>query len=710
MSTSNSITNTNKPWMQTTMPITNNNGIGSLINFEKINSFPNFNSQNNYTNWSTPPINFTPSFTPTTTGFGSGNPSFGWGGITPNFGSLTGFGSTDWSSTINFTPSFTPTTTGFGSGNFSSGWGGLTLNSGFGSTDWSSTNLGGSSSSSSSSSTGNITSIEDYKKERARENAAKLEAVKDLNTVKEQKDTVKTELKKIEEGIQEDGSAVVVKEFKELSTWDKIKIGGMNALKGIGNVCKSIVGIEADGSFNLGKCIRNVAIAVGTAAVCIFAAPVVAAAATALGASAAAAATAATVAGGIVTATSYATLGCGLIKAGKGVVDACNATTTEEFDKATQEIGQAGFMVLASRAGIKGSAKAAGFASRATKPASTAPSIGGKILGGLKYARNVACTDIKNVIINPWKAIRKQGVVAGHSAKNVAKNTKGSFIKRFKEARNGVKDININVSKDKYDECFKNTLDNIDDKIYKIESELQATSHLNTTSKILTYRQNHLKKLRQQLEDCHYNPKHKTWKELRKSSQENVKETGKLRGKWYSRWFKKDKEITINNNQTIRRSEASELLKQVKAEEKALASQIQQLTKLRMESMSKMAKHSSYKTEVEKFGFSTKWYSRPLNWGKSKLDSGMTKTEWVMGTLNVGAMVVEPWWALQPLVRQNALMPVNLLTLFYDPVLDKPEGEMISAEEVNKKIQECNTALAQCENLEKQLNSKLKLN
>ena len=99
-----------------------------------------------------------------------------------------------------------------------------------------------------------------------------------------------------------------------------------------------------------------------------------------------------------------------------------------------------------------------------------------------------------------------------------------------------------------------------------------------------------------------------------------------------------------------------------------------------------------------------------MNWGKSKLDSGMTKTEWVMGTLNVGAMVVEPWWALQPLVRQNALMPVNLLTLFYDPVLDKPEGEMISAEEVNKKIQECNTALAQCENLEKQLNSKLKLN
>ena len=187
MSTSNSITNTNKPWMQTTMPITNNNGIGSLINFEKINSFPNFNSQNNYTNWSTPPINFTPSFTPTTTGFGSGN--------------------------------------------FSSGWGGLTLNSGFGSTDWSSTNLGGSSSSSSSSSTGNITSIEDYKKERARENAAKLEAVKDLNTVKEQKDTVKTELKKIEEGIQEDGSAVVVKEFKELSTWDKIKIGGMRVLR-----------------------------------------------------------------------------------------------------------------------------------------------------------------------------------------------------------------------------------------------------------------------------------------------------------------------------------------------------------------------------------------------------------------------------------------------------------------------------------------------
>ena len=701
MSTSNSITNTNKPWMQTTMPITNNNGIGSLINFEKINSFPNFNSQNNYTNWSTPPINFTPSFTPTTTGFGSGNPSFGWGGVTPNFGSLTGFGSTDWSSTINFTPSFTPTT-GFGSGNFSSGWGAFTPNSGFGSTDWSSTNLGGSSSSSSSSSTGNITSIEDYKKERARENAAKLEAVKDLNTVKEQKDTVKTELKKIEEGIQEDGSAVVVKEFKELSTWDKIKIGGLNVFKGIGNVCKSIVGIEADGSFNLGKCIRNFAITAIGVALCVFAAPIVAATATALGASAAAAATAATVAGGIVTATSYATLIGGAIKTGIGISDACNATTTEEFDKATQEIGQAGFMVLASRAGIKGSAKAAGFASRAAKPASTAPSIGGKILGGLKYDPNVACANAKNLFINPWKAIRKQGVEAGEEAFKA----KG-FFKRVNAAKKGIKDINIKAAKRKYQKSLNNTTKSIKDKIQDLESKINSTNNQNEKL-VLTQQKQRLENLQTSLN----NPEtltRKRWKVLRLRAQQNTKETGKLRGKWYSRWFKKDKEITINS-QTIKRSKVSELLKQVKAEEKALASQIQQLTKLRMESMSKMAKHSSYKTEVENFGFSTKWYSRPLNWGKSKLDSGMTKTEWVMGTLNVGAMVVEPWWALQPLVRQNALMIVNLLTLFYDPVLDKPEGEMISAEEVNKKIQECDAALAQCENLEKQLNSKLKLN
>ena len=71
----------------------------------------------------------------------------------------------------------------------------------------------------------------------------------------QQKNEVENAQKLLEAGKQEDGSANVVKKFKDLTKGEKIKMAAFNMIKGIGNVCKSIVGVEADGSFNLKKCI-----------------------------------------------------------------------------------------------------------------------------------------------------------------------------------------------------------------------------------------------------------------------------------------------------------------------------------------------------------------------------------------------------------------------------------------------------------------------
>lgn len=541
----------------------------------------------------------------------------------------------------------------------------------------------GSCNSSYPSSSSNSSTLEEMQ-EKERKNVV-LEEKKFFKLKQEEKEVKKSlekenqSLKKIEESKLKDGSANLVKDFKDLTNGEKIKIAAFNAFKGIGNVCKSIVGVEADGSFNLKKCIRNIAIAAGTAVVCYFAAPVVAAAAIALGASTAVAATCATVASGAVTTLTYAGLAAGVVKTGKGVYDAVQADTTEEFDKATQDIGQGAFIALASRAGLKGSAKAAGVLSKVPAGSSMFSKFG---------------ASVKNVLVNPWKAARVQGVAASRGAQRaVAQTGATSIIGRISNwcssktgwyrvlaARQSVKNISVATSRKQFVEAFNNTKTSIENRIAKIEAELNSATS-NAKKATLDHERNGLYEILDKLDNV---KTHGDWRSLRKFAAQAAKDTGKMRGKWYTRPFTRDKEITIDSH-NFKRADLLDDLKKVRAEQKAVAAEIQQLTRLRMESMSQMAKMSSSSTlsrNVSDFGFSSKWYAKPLNWAKTKWDCGMSTFEKIMGGMNISFIAMEPWWALQPIVRQTYMMPVNGLTLFHDPVLDKPEGELISAADV----------------------------
>ncbi len=107
----------------------------------------------------------------------------------------------------------------------------------------------------------------------------------------------------------------------------------MNLIKGIGNVCKSFVGVDPKtGKWDPVKCIRNVGIAVGVAALCVFAAPLGAAAAAALGGGAIAAGVGTAVAA-IPTALAYGGIATGAYMAGKGIYDTAKADTLQEFDQ-----------------------------------------------------------------------------------------------------------------------------------------------------------------------------------------------------------------------------------------------------------------------------------------------------------------------------------------------------------------------------------------
>ena len=541
-------------------------------------------------------------------------------------------------------------------------------------------------------------------------------------------------------GKQKDGSAHIVKDFKDLTGWEKTKIAGMNMLKGIGNVCKSLVGIEADGKFNWKKCLRNVVIAAGTVVLCCFAPPVAAAVAAGLGASAATAATCATVASGAVTALTYAGLAAGTVKTGKGIYDACQADTTEEFDKATQDIGQGAFIALTSRAGLKAGARTAGTLTSITKPhISAEASMLQRLWANTKYAGACVAQEGKNLLptrLSSWKFWKKtswttsdyfkvagvQGKIASEAAQNAvaptaATNIFGRFSNwcsrktgwyRVSSARQAIKNIPVKKARNEFNNAFTTTKNNIETQISAIETKLNDVTLTNLQKVTLEHQRTGLYKVLCKLDEV---KTHSDWRTLRKLSAQIAKDTGRMRGKWYTRPFTGGKDITIESN-TFKRADLLDDLAIIKTEQEALAAEIQQLTRLKMESMSQMATMSSssrLSRQVSDFGFSSRLYARPLNWAKTKWDVGTSGFEKAMGVMNAGFIVMEPWWALQPVVKQAACQPVNMLTLFYDPVIDKPEGETIDEKTVaaleEKYKKEAETLKTQLSQIESKLES-----
>ena len=116
---------------------------------------------------------------------------------------------------------------------------------------------------------------------------------------------------------------------------------------------------------------------------------------------------------------------------------------------------------------------------------------------------------------------------------------------------------------------------------------------------------------------------------------------------------------------------------------------MREVSRLKFDTMRKLAKYEEHKNTVESFGYSTNKYSRVTNWYNSRLDKGFTNGEMAMGLFNGSILVSEPWYMLSPVLKQPA---PALVSMFWNPVYDDPEGIKVSIDEYNKTINDVENA------------------
>lgn len=212
---------------------------------------------------------------------------------------------------------------------------------------------------------------------------------------------IKAAITEIDDGIQEirssqkeDGSAVVAPKRKEMGFWGKTLRFLSNAGQGIVNIGKSLLGYEADGSWNWKKALKNAVITAAAIGACFI--PVVG------------------------PAIGYGLLAFGAASGAVGIVkssiDISNAKTDEELDKAQQNLGANIFVTATSVIGLKGAGSAfrtsgaatgaaTGAASGAASAASAASS-GSRLAAAGKNISNFC----KDVTVNAYKGAKQASV------------------------------------------------------------------------------------------------------------------------------------------------------------------------------------------------------------------------------------------------------------------------------------------------------------
>ena len=189
--------------------------------------------------------------------------------------------------------------------------------------------------------------------------------------------------------------------------------------------------------------------------------------------------------------------------------------------------------------------------------------------------------------------------------------------------------------------------------------------------------------------------KRSDWKEVNKITKEMNKELKPY--KWYNRG---SKQFEING-QKFSKAELEGLMSDF---QKNIGKDIEGLTVLKAETMAGVARTSKYKADVQDYGFSTKWYGSPVNWAYKKWDKGIGKRDLFFGAMTLSA----PVYALDPVLR-NSYMTYNNLAIVADPCYEKPQGEIMAAEEVQAADQQFAQARAQIDaarkNIDKQIDS-----
>lgn len=520
-------------------------------------------------------------------------------------------------------------------------------------------------SSSTSSSTKSIEDVEKQKKENIKKKDVLFKQKEQILLQKEEVDKLQADFDKTKNA---DGTAKKVEKLENMSLWSKLGRGAMNAFNGLGNLCKSLVGYDENGKWDPMKCIRNVAIAAAATAVCVFAAPVAVSVATALGASASTAAMAGAVAKGVlVTAPAVGALVGGVAKTGKGLYDACTADTTEQFDRATESVGQGVAITIAARAGLKSISSSAGLASSGLKGTFVNPFKAGYLEAQAAYS-NIAST----------------ATSAGlSSAKDL------TFLKSVSAGRSGIKNFHADIKMDAFKKNLAKTRKSLAKEALEARKLVQSTTDPRAKA-LFEMQRDHALKCMSDLKRV------KNTTDL-KAVLDATKNFEKL-AKPQHRWSRSGSSFEING------------FKYTKAElEKCLGNSyklndaVNSLAKDQFKVMSNVAGSTKYADVVDDFGMSNKWYAQPYNWAMAKYNQGITKGDIFFGAMTLSA----PVYALDPLLR-NPMMTANNIAILADPSYEEMQAERLSKEEVDAEDQKFAQAKEQLDKNIKDIDKQMK--
>ena len=273
---------------------------------------------------------------------------------------------------------------------------------------------------------------------------------------------VREQKTQLENNKKADGSTSVKVSNKKLGFWGKAGRWLSNAGTSIVNMGKQFVGIEKDGSWNWTKCLKNVGIAAAAVGACFI--PVVG------------------------PAIGYALAASGVAMGAVGVVKGVNklskAKTDEEIDKAQQEICGGAFIGITSACGLRGIGRGAAGASTATSRTSLA---GRVVQKTSQFGRDMT--------VNAWKATVQamkadKAALAGGGVSGFFKQWGSKITSSYQS---------FNDHNQRYDKQRTQLNNSVDEKLAKVNSEINQIKNLgNTNGRLTTPEQQRLALLKEE--------------------------------------------------------------------------------------------------------------------------------------------------------------------------------------------------------------------
>ena len=569
--------------------------------------------------------------------------------------------------------------------------------------NFSSPTFGSTSSSTESSSSSSLESDQDanYKKAQQMVEASYLlpEALSKKNELTKQLDEIRRQKAQIESAQKDENGNIQIEpqqvKLNTLSTFEKIKRGGLNMLSGIGNVCKTLVGYEnvkgangkKESKWNPLKCLRNLGIAAAVATACVFAAPVGAALATALGGGAIATGIGTAVAS-LPTVLTYAGLASGVYTVGKGVVNLQDAETTEQFDAATQDIGAGAFEFFASKAGLKAINKSAGVTSVSE--------------GGLFSLSRIGA-GLKNLFVNPWKAANVNTKTCMAAIQAAPTKWKG-----FLEAGKYMRQSGAREATKEFENTLNSHKTKLQQDITKIDEALRLRTAISEQERaLLEFEKSALEKNLTAISDA---KDFATWQKVTNPAKAILEE---IRG--YQKAFKNNSEVEIGGvkftgadgtklTETLARLE-KDYKKPFWFWKSSFAKDLQTLKEQRFNSMQKLAGFKDNKTLVEDFGYTDKRFlglnvAQPYNWAqglKGKWgNTGSILMNNKMNLFNGAILAVDPAWIAQSYVKNPAFIYPRIEAAV-DPIREATHLETILKEQIDPMLAQAKEQEAQLE-------------